>query len=246
MTLYDRVAATPDGSRALAAARLRREVLRCLHRAQAASGLSVADIATAIGGRRRDVRRALDGDGNLRPDVVARYLHAMGYEVELRIVPAGEPRRKVVEGGDYGAAVSAPLTDAEAAALRQDLADGTVPRRTATVLSGERDPRRVQGHVTHAGRADAAISTPDEELSALIAVNQADDEPAEPNARIQAAAEQMRQERIAAGFAIARALGTPEGRALAAGHPDGTAITIESSLGRKLATIGAVDGTPRP
>ena len=98
MTLYDRVAATPDGSRALAAARLRREVLRCLHRAQAASGLTVADIATAIGGRRRDVRRDFDGDGNLRPDVVARYLHAMGYEVELQLVAAGEPRAKVVAG----------------------------------------------------------------------------------------------------------------------------------------------------
>ena len=100
MTLYDRLAATPDGSRTLAQARLRRETLRCLHRAQAASGLSVAEVADAIGGRRRDVRRDFDGDGNIKPDVVARYLHAMGYEVELRIVAAGEPRRKATESQD--------------------------------------------------------------------------------------------------------------------------------------------------
>jgi len=98
MTLYDRLAATPDGSRTLAQARLRRETLRCLHRAQAASGLTIAEIAYAVGGRRRDVRRDFDGDGNLKPDLVARYLHAMGYEVELRIVEAGEPRRRLVEG----------------------------------------------------------------------------------------------------------------------------------------------------
>ena len=100
MTLYDRLAATPDGSRSLARARLRRETLRCLHRAQVASGLSVTEIADAIGGRQRDVQRDFDGDWNIKPDLVARYLHAMGYEVELRIVDAGEPRRKVVEGQD--------------------------------------------------------------------------------------------------------------------------------------------------
>ena len=100
MTLYDRLAATPDGSRALAQARLRRETLRCLHRAQAASGLSVAEIADAVAGRRRDVRRDFDGDGNLKPDLVARYLHAMGYEAELHLVAAGEPRRKLTEGQD--------------------------------------------------------------------------------------------------------------------------------------------------
>jgi hypothetical protein len=37
---------------------------------------------------------------------------------------------------DYSAAVTAPLTDEQAAALRQDLADGAVPRRKATVLDG--------------------------------------------------------------------------------------------------------------
>lgn len=99
MTLYDRLASTEVGARALAQARLRRETLRCLHQAQATSGLSIADIAAATGDRRRDIKQAFDGDGNLRPDLVARCLHAMGYEAEITLVPAGEPRRKVVEGG---------------------------------------------------------------------------------------------------------------------------------------------------
>lgn len=98
MTLYERLASTPDGARLLAQARLPREILRCLHRAQKTSGLSIEDIAAATGDRRRDIKRAFDGDGNLRPDFVARWLHAMGYEAEITLVPAGEPRRKVLEG----------------------------------------------------------------------------------------------------------------------------------------------------
>jgi hypothetical protein len=50
MTLYDRVAATPGGARRLAQARIRHETLRCLHQAQAASGLSHADIGPAADG----------------------------------------------------------------------------------------------------------------------------------------------------------------------------------------------------
>lgn len=96
MTLYDRIASTEAGSRALAQARLRHETLCCLHQAQAASGLSIAEIAAATGDRRRDIRKAFDSDGNLRPDLVARCLHAMGYELELTLVAAGEPRRKAV------------------------------------------------------------------------------------------------------------------------------------------------------
>jgi DNA-binding phage protein len=98
MTLYDRVAATPDGARALAQARLRHETLHLLWDAQAASGMSVEQLAKALGVRRRTVRRAFDGDGNLPVGTLARYLHAMGYEVELRVVAAGEPRRKMIDG----------------------------------------------------------------------------------------------------------------------------------------------------
>jgi hypothetical protein len=98
VTLYDRVAATPDGARRLAAARLRHEALHLLWDAKVASGLSVEQLAIELGVRRRAVRRVFSGDGNIPVATLARYLHAMGYEAEIRLVVAGEPRRKIVEG----------------------------------------------------------------------------------------------------------------------------------------------------
>jgi AraC-like DNA-binding protein len=98
VTLYDRLAATDEGSRRLAQARLRREAARQLRSAHLASGLSIDEIATKAGAHRRDIIRALGGDNDIGIVTLARYLHAMGYEAELRIVAAGEPRRKVVEG----------------------------------------------------------------------------------------------------------------------------------------------------
>jgi hypothetical protein len=100
MTLYDRLAATPDGSRRLARARLRHETLCLPHQAQAASGLSPEAIAAKLSTRARTVRRAFDGNGDLTVSALADYLHALGYELELRLVAAGEPRRKAVEGRD--------------------------------------------------------------------------------------------------------------------------------------------------
>lgn len=50
-----------------------------------------------------------------------------------------------------------------------------------------------------------------------------------------------RASRIATGFDIARALGTQEGRDLTteAGYQDGTTISLDSDLGRKLAALGS-------
>lgn len=98
VTLYDRVAATPDGSRRLAEARLRREVLRLLHWAYIESGLSSDRLATKLGVRPRAIRRIFDRDKDITVATLARYLHAMGYEAEIRLVAAGEPRRKAIEG----------------------------------------------------------------------------------------------------------------------------------------------------
>lgn len=137
--MYDRLASSPDGSRALAQARLRRETLRALHRAQAASGLSVEEIADVIGGRRRDVRRDFDGNGNLKPDMVARYLHAMGCELELRLVPVGEPRRAVVEECDVQPTLLQWWDDRErrAEVTRWLLGEGSKPTRPWVELRAE-------------------------------------------------------------------------------------------------------------
>jgi DNA-binding phage protein len=97
-TLYDRVAAKPGGEAALAAARLRREVLTALHEAFQASSLgSQSAIARRLGVRRSAVNQVLRGDGNLRINTVAEYLHALGFELDVKLVPAGEPMRAELE-----------------------------------------------------------------------------------------------------------------------------------------------------
>ncbi|QYC39047.1 hypothetical protein Nocox_07105 [Nonomuraea coxensis DSM 45129] len=97
MSLYERFAATARGARALAAARLRQEVLGALHQAQKLSGLSQSEIAQTLGVRRSAANQVFRGDGNLRVNTMADYLHAMGFELDIRLVRAGEPRRAALE-----------------------------------------------------------------------------------------------------------------------------------------------------
>jgi len=98
-TLYDRVAAKVGGGAALAAARLRREVLVALLEAFEASGLqSQSELARRLHVRRSAVNQVLRGDGNVRINTLAEYLYALGFESNLTIVPAGEPRQAAIEG----------------------------------------------------------------------------------------------------------------------------------------------------
>ena len=76
MSLYERLAARPGGLRDLAAARLRYNVESVLQNAGV------------------DYRKP----GRIRVDDLARMLHDAGYELEIKAVPAGEPRRNAVEG----------------------------------------------------------------------------------------------------------------------------------------------------
>jgi hypothetical protein len=96
--LYDRVASKPGGEQALAAARLRREVLVVLHQAFAASGLHTkSEIARRLNIRRSAVSQVFRGDGNLRITTLAEYLSALGFELQIGLVEAGEPRRAELE-----------------------------------------------------------------------------------------------------------------------------------------------------
>ncbi|WP_079041181.1 XRE family transcriptional regulator [Streptomyces sp. Root264] len=97
-SLYDRFASSEDGSQLLAAARLRREVLRILHRALEASGLTQSQLAERLHIRKSAVNQVFRGDGNLRVNTLAHYLSAMGFELDVRVVEAGEPRKAVLEG----------------------------------------------------------------------------------------------------------------------------------------------------
>lgn len=96
MSLYRRLAASSTGVKALSAARLRYEVLRVLHLALEKSGQSQSELAGRLGVRKSAVNQVLRGDGNVRISTLADYLHATGYELELRLVPAGKPREDAV------------------------------------------------------------------------------------------------------------------------------------------------------
>ena len=99
MSLYDRVASKPGGEAALAAARLRREILVALHQAFAASGLTTkTEVARRLNIRRSAVSQVFRGDGNLRINTLAEYLFTLGFELDVKLVPAGEPRRAEIEG----------------------------------------------------------------------------------------------------------------------------------------------------
>jgi transcriptional regulator with XRE-family HTH domain len=98
-SLYDRIAAKPRGGAALAAARLRRETLVALHEAFEASGLaSQSALARRLNLRRSAVNQVLRGDGNLRINTLAEYLYALGFELNITMVQAGEPRQAELEG----------------------------------------------------------------------------------------------------------------------------------------------------
>ncbi len=97
MTLYEALASTRDGRRGLAAARLRYRVKGLLHRALASSGMSQSDVAKALGLGKSAVSQVFSCSGNLRVNTVAEYLDAMGFEVNLELVPAGTARKKAVQ-----------------------------------------------------------------------------------------------------------------------------------------------------
>jgi transcriptional regulator with XRE-family HTH domain len=99
MGLYDRVESRPGGKAALAAARLRREVLVALHEAFAASDVDTqSELAERLNVRRSAVSQVFRGDGNLRINTLADYLFALGFELNVQLVAAGEPRQAELEG----------------------------------------------------------------------------------------------------------------------------------------------------
>lgn len=99
MSLYDRVERKSGGKAALAAARLRREVLVALHEAFAASDVPTqSEIAERLNVRKSAVSQVFRGDGNLRINTLAEYLFALGFELNVQLVVAGEPRRAELEG----------------------------------------------------------------------------------------------------------------------------------------------------
>lgn len=93
-TAYSRMEKTDDGARRLASARLRYRVLEVLHEALAAADTTKADLARRLGIRKSAVSQVFGGDGNVRVNTLAEYLHSLGFELELGAVPAGTARQQ--------------------------------------------------------------------------------------------------------------------------------------------------------
>lgn len=94
---YERVAATAAGARGLAGSRLRYEVLKALHGALSRSGRTQSELAARLGIRKSAVNQVLRGDGNVRVTTLAEYLQALGFELVIGLVKAGEPRKAATD-----------------------------------------------------------------------------------------------------------------------------------------------------
>lgn len=87
MTLSNLLSSTPEGRRALAAAKLRGDVLETLHDALEAAGMTRVALATKLGRGKSAVTNALTGDGNLRVNTIAEYLDAMDMDLHIAAKP---------------------------------------------------------------------------------------------------------------------------------------------------------------
>jgi predicted XRE-type DNA-binding protein len=92
-TLVDDEEATDAGAQGLAAADLAAQVMRLLQQALDASQLDQKALSEKLGVTQGRVSQVLNGDGNMKVAAVARYLRALGYEVQLAATPvaAGLP-----------------------------------------------------------------------------------------------------------------------------------------------------------
>jgi hypothetical protein len=93
-SLYERIAATPEGERGLAAARLRRRVATLVY--MGSGGLDEREVGRSSGLSRRAARRLRKRPGAATIGDLAAWLWACGYEVGIRLVPAGQPRQDIL------------------------------------------------------------------------------------------------------------------------------------------------------
>jgi transcriptional regulator with XRE-family HTH domain len=139
-SLYDRVAGKPGGEAVLAAARLRREVLVALHQAFAASGLTTkTEVARRLDIRRSAVSQVFRGDGNLRINTLAECLFTLGFELDVKLVLAGEPRRAELEGRNAISALSARNTTYNVV-FALSFEPGDLGTQTSTITTRILDP----------------------------------------------------------------------------------------------------------
>jgi transcriptional regulator with XRE-family HTH domain len=97
MTRRDDATVSPEDRRMKAEEALGEQVLKRLHEALKASGMTQADLAKALEVRRSAVNQVFRGDGNMHIARLAAYLDALGFELELKMKPVDGAR---AQGGD--------------------------------------------------------------------------------------------------------------------------------------------------
>jgi transcriptional regulator with XRE-family HTH domain len=129
MTASDKLGSDKLGSDDLSAeeradADLRFRVLKILNAALRQSGITQAELATRLGVRRSAVNQVLRGDGNMHISRLAAYLHALGFEARIDLVPAGQSTRTPAPRDRPG---RSPLTPSRMRTIRQK----TITQRSA-------------------------------------------------------------------------------------------------------------------
>lgn len=88
--LRELLAQTDRGAERLAVARLRRDVLLQLDQALIDAGITQAELGKRLGKSRSAVNQVFSGDGNVRIETLALYLHALGKELVLTQRPSSD------------------------------------------------------------------------------------------------------------------------------------------------------------
>jgi len=101
---------TPRGAQALAAAKLAIRVIRLIWYAKGAARITSKVLADRLGVTEGRVSQVINGDGNVHIATLARFMHAMGYEVQIKATPisaaSSTPTRVRRRGGaDQGSGV---------------------------------------------------------------------------------------------------------------------------------------------
>jgi DNA-binding phage protein len=92
ISLYAERESTLKGKLGLSAAMAAANIARLLHAAKAGSGLTSKDIAQKLEVSEGRVSQVLSGDGNVHIATVARFVRAMGYELQISAVPVDAGR----------------------------------------------------------------------------------------------------------------------------------------------------------
>ena len=98
MTLREEFEKLPDGKKLLASARLRRGLIKALHEALSASGMSQADLARKLKKSRSAVGQVLNGDGNVEVETISDYLFTMNAELQISLIPLGHSKKSSFTG----------------------------------------------------------------------------------------------------------------------------------------------------